>query len=114
MTSLHDDPRVRRGMERQLELRRKALEDGARPLGWKLGLGTPTTWLRIVRRGGLDTAYTSIDGRRWVRGGTWTHSLTDEQIALVAMGLAPGQHTPGTYTVQYDYVRVYSLEDSRG
>ena len=40
MTALHDDPRVRRGMERQLELRRRMLGDGARPIGWKLGLGT--------------------------------------------------------------------------
>ena len=40
MTALHDDPRVRRGMERQLELRRRLLDDGARPIGWKLGLGT--------------------------------------------------------------------------
>lgn len=41
MTALHDDPRVRRGMERQLELRHRMLDDGARPIGWKLGLGTP-------------------------------------------------------------------------
>jgi 2-keto-4-pentenoate hydratase len=41
MTALHDDPRVRRGMERQLDLRRRILADGARPVGWKLGLGTP-------------------------------------------------------------------------
>src|SRR5215218_5204020 len=40
MTALHEDPRVRRGMERQLELRRRLLADGARPIGWKLGLGT--------------------------------------------------------------------------
>ena len=40
MTALHDDPRVRRGMERQLELRREILDGGARPIGWKLGLGT--------------------------------------------------------------------------
>jgi 2-keto-4-pentenoate hydratase len=41
MTTLHDDPRVRRGMERQLDLRRRHLAEGARPIGWKLGLGTP-------------------------------------------------------------------------
>ena len=41
MTALHDDPRVRRGMERQLDLRRRLIDDGARPIGWKLGLGTP-------------------------------------------------------------------------
>ena len=40
MTALHEDPRVRRGMERQLELRRRLIDDGARPIGWKLGLGT--------------------------------------------------------------------------
>ncbi|HTE62708.1 MAG TPA: fumarylacetoacetate hydrolase family protein [Solirubrobacteraceae bacterium] len=40
MTTLHEDPRVRRGMERQLELRRRLIDDGARPIGWKLGLGT--------------------------------------------------------------------------
>src|SRR5215218_5463455 len=41
MTRLHEDPRVRRGMERQLQLRRRMIDDGARPIGWKLGLGTP-------------------------------------------------------------------------
>src|SRR4051794_29079677 len=41
VTALHDDRRVRRGMERELALRRSALDDGARPIGWKLGLGTP-------------------------------------------------------------------------
>src|SRR5215207_184864 len=40
MTALHEDTRVRRGMERQLELRRRLIDDGARPIGWKLGLGT--------------------------------------------------------------------------
>jgi len=40
MTTLHEDPRVRRGMERQLELRRRLIDDGAHPIGWKLGLGT--------------------------------------------------------------------------
>ena len=40
MSALHDDPRVRRGMERQLESRRRLMREGARPIGWKLGLGT--------------------------------------------------------------------------
>jgi 2-keto-4-pentenoate hydratase len=40
MTALHEDPRVRRGMARQLELRRGLLDDGARPIGWRPGLGT--------------------------------------------------------------------------
>jgi 2-keto-4-pentenoate hydratase len=34
-------PRVRQGLEAQLERRRAALRRGARPVGWKLGLGIP-------------------------------------------------------------------------
>jgi len=34
------DPRVERGMARQLELRAARLADGGRHLGWKLGLGS--------------------------------------------------------------------------
>lgn len=55
------------------------------------------------------TAYTSQDGEHWVRGGTWTHSLDDGQIALYAMGTTdPNQ----TFTAEFDYVRVYSLKES--
>jgi arabinan endo-1,5-alpha-L-arabinosidase len=57
------------------------------------------------------TAYTSQDGHTWVRGGTWTHTLTDAQIGLVAMGLAPGQFNDGDYVAQYDYVRVFELRE---
>jgi arabinan endo-1,5-alpha-L-arabinosidase len=65
-----------------------------------------TTLLRIVRRGQLYTAYTSIDGRRWVRGGTWTHELRKPRLGLVSMGGAG-------HTADFDYVRVYSLRDGR-
>ncbi|RAI41337.1 2-keto-4-pentenoate hydratase [Rhodoplanes roseus] len=36
-----DDPRLARGMAAQAELRRKALAEGARPIGWKVGFGAP-------------------------------------------------------------------------
>ncbi len=56
-------------------------------------VGTPGewTWLRIdIRRGGkeeLYTAWSSQDGKDWVRGGTWTHSLGGgAKLGLVAMG----------------------------
>ena len=66
------------------------------------------TWLRIVRRSPgarqVFTAYTSQDGKRWVRGGTWTHGRlgTDVRIGLVAMGGAG-------YTAAFDDVRVWLL-----
>mgnify|MGYP001033295578 CR=1 FL=1 len=34
------DPRVRRGMQRQLEQRNRLIADGARAVGWKAGFGT--------------------------------------------------------------------------
>jgi arabinan endo-1,5-alpha-L-arabinosidase len=107
------------------------------PAGWnRYGntvVGPPSdsgewTYLRIAverlsgaerRAAGGDafgyTAYTSQDGETWVRGGTWTHTLTEAQIGLVAMGLTPnpGETIPGEYTVQYDYVRAYQLKESR-
>jgi len=58
-------------------------------------VGTPGewTWLRIdVRRGAPGeeeryTAWSSQDGKHWVRGGTWNHRLgLDAKLGLVAMG----------------------------
>ena len=65
------------------------------------------TYLRIVKRsneeGELYTAYVSLDGINWERGGTWTHQLgSDARIGLVSMG--------GTgFTANFDYVHVYTL-----
>ncbi|RYU15773.1 family 43 glycosylhydrolase [Nocardioides iriomotensis] len=66
------------------------------------------TWLRIVRRtrDGAEhyTAYTSQGGRRWVRGGVWTHELgPGARIGLVSMGGAG-------FTATFDHVRVWRLE----
>ncbi len=82
--------------------------------------GEDWTWLRIVveRLSGDEqvvaggdteryTAYTSQDGRTWVRGGVWTHSLgTDAQIGLVSLA-AP---TAGLFTAEFDHVRVHALK----
>jgi arabinan endo-1,5-alpha-L-arabinosidase len=83
--------------------------------------GDDWTYLRIVverltgaeqRAAGGDTerytAYTSQDGVRWVRGGSWTHSLGDAEIGLVSMGATDQVNIP--ITAEFDYVRVYSLK----
>lgn len=41
------DPRVRRGMEAQLALRRERLAAGDAPLGWKVGFGTPEAFEKL-------------------------------------------------------------------
>ena len=69
------------------------------------------TWLRIVKetrgQGSFFTAYTSQDGRRWVRGGTWEHNQLgrDLQIGLVSMGA----DSPMDVTSRFDHVRVWAL-----
>jgi arabinan endo-1,5-alpha-L-arabinosidase len=87
-------------------------ESGAAPGFARYGntvVGPPAawTWLRIARteRVGEEryTAYTSTDGRTWVRGGTWTHQLgADARIGLVSMG------GPGGLSSRFDYLRVYA------
>ena len=73
-----------------------------------VGAPDDETWLRIVKqtRNGrpLFTAYTSQDGSRWVRGGTWTHNRLgdDPRIGLVSMG-------GSGFTARFDHVRVWAL-----
>jgi arabinan endo-1,5-alpha-L-arabinosidase len=74
-------------------------------------LGPPAEWtyLRILKRtmGGeeLYTAYSSRDGRTWVRGSTWTHELgSGARIGLASMG-------GGGFTAHFDYVRVYAYKE---
>ncbi len=66
------------------------------------------TYLRIVHRriGTTDmcTAYTSLDGRHWDRGGTWTHELGPApRIGLISMG-------GSGFTTTFDYVHVSALQ----
>jgi arabinan endo-1,5-alpha-L-arabinosidase len=63
-----------------------------------------SAYLRIVHRDGHYTAYTSVDGRDWVRGGTWNHDLASPRIGLVSMGGAG-------FESRFDYVRVSALRD---
>src|SRR3954465_6364778 len=42
-----DDPRIARGMERQLAVRRARIAAGEKPIGWKVGLGAPAAMERL-------------------------------------------------------------------
>src|SRR5215208_2926582 len=93
MTALHEDPRVRRGMERQLELRRRLIDDGARPIGWKLGLGTSAameqhgTSAPLV---GFLTDRTLLDAGDVVDVGGWGKPTAEPEMAVhVAADLPP-------------------------
>ncbi len=67
------------------------------------------TYLRIAKRaspagGETYTAYSSHDGVKWERGGTWTHALgASAKIGLVSMNGAG-------FSTYFDYVRVSTLQ----
>ncbi len=48
-----DDPRIARGMEKQLAVRRARIAAGEQPLGWKVGLGAPPAMERLKIKGPL-------------------------------------------------------------
>ena len=93
MTPLEDDPRVRRGMERQFELRTRVIGEGARPIGWKLGLGTGAameqhgTSAPLV---GFLTDATRLEPGDVVAVGGWGKPTAEPEIAVhVAADLPP-------------------------
>lgn len=47
MSTVIDDPRILRGMEKQLQLRRERLQSGEKPIGWKVGFGAPASMERL-------------------------------------------------------------------
>lgn len=73
-----------------------------------------TTWLRIVMHRGRPgvqfyTAYTSVDGKTWTKGGTWRHLLSSAEDAPPQIGI--GAENAAGYTMDFDYVRVFRLRD---
>jgi 2-keto-4-pentenoate hydratase len=72
-------------MERQLQLRRSALHDGARPVGWKLGLGTSTameqhgTTAPLV---GFLVDRTLREGGSEVSVGDWEKPHAEPEVSL--------------------------------
>jgi len=94
MTALHDDPRVRRGMERQLEERRRLLAGGARPIGWKLGLGAAAA----MEKHGTSAPVVGYLTDRGLRDpgsavpiGEWAKPTAEPEIAVhIAADVPPG------------------------
>src|SRR3954469_19659522 len=41
MSETLSDPRIAKGMHAQMELLKRQLDDGAKQVGWKVGLGAP-------------------------------------------------------------------------
>jgi 2-keto-4-pentenoate hydratase len=85
MTAFWHDPRISRGMTEQLRRRRKLLDSGHKPLGWKLAFGGPAALERLhtnaplvgfLMQNGLvpSNATLSIDG--------WKKPAAEPEIAV--------------------------------
>jgi 2-keto-4-pentenoate hydratase len=97
MTALHDDPRVRHGMERQLALRRRLIDDGARPIGWKLGVGTAAA----MDMHGISAPLVGFLTDRGLREpgseveiGGWSKPTAEPEIAVHVARDVPGTAEP--------------------
>lgn len=89
-----DDPRIARGMEKQLAARRARIAAGEKPLGWKVGLGAPPAMQRL----GITAPLVGymMEGSLLPNGarvpvGAWTQPVAEPEIAVtVAADLAGG------------------------
>jgi 2-keto-4-pentenoate hydratase len=83
--NLWDDPRIVRGMTAQFALRRQRLDAGDKPLGWKVGFGTPAQLKQFNIAGPLLGFLTQ--NARVAPGGTvslagWTKPVAEPEIAV--------------------------------
>lgn len=92
------DARVLRGMEAQLGERRRRLDAGERPLGWKLGLGAPAALERFGAGrplvGFLTDATLLDDGARAAVAG-WAAPKLEAEIAVHLGADVGGDATAG-------------------
>ena len=79
------DPRIERGMLAQLTERRRRLDAGERPLGWKLGMGVPAMMDKL----GIDAPLVGylLEPARVQPGGTvdvsgWSNPRVETEIAV--------------------------------
>jgi 2-keto-4-pentenoate hydratase len=85
LTRPADDARVARGMRAQLALRRERLAAGDRPLGWKVGFGSPAAMERLETRAplvGFLTRRALVRSGGTVSVGGWTSPVAEPELAL--------------------------------
>jgi len=80
-----EDPRVRRGMEKQLDTRRRLIAAGETPLGWKLGLGSPAFQAQLGITGplcGFLLQKALLPSGDSVDVSDWTNPVAEPEIAI--------------------------------
>jgi len=93
MTNAWDDPRIARGMAKQLATRRARIAAGEQPLGWKVGLGAPPAMARLKIKAPLVgfMMQTSLVPN----GGTVSFAGWHKPVAEPEIAVHMGQDLPG-------------------
>ena len=82
---LWEDPRVVRGMQAQLAARRKRLDAGDQPLGWKVGFGAPAM-LQLLNISAPLVGFLTRDARVQSGGSVsfagWSKPVLEPEIAV--------------------------------
>ena len=85
MSHAIDDPRLIAGMTRQLEARRKRLDAGEMPLGWKVGFGAPAVLARLgIAKPlvGFMMQQSRVEPGAAVELGGWTKPIAEPEVAI--------------------------------
>ncbi|NNC91239.1 MAG: hypothetical protein HKN80_01980 [Acidimicrobiia bacterium] len=94
MSAPWEDPRVSAGLGRQLAMRRRMLEAGARPVGWKVGFGAPAA-LELMNITapllGFMTDRTMLEPGSRVDTTSWDRGIVEFEVAVyLGTDLGPG------------------------
>ncbi len=84
MTALND-PRIARGMTTQLAARREKLAAGEKPLGWKVGFGSPAAMERLTIKTplvGFLLAGGRVENGASVSLAGWSKAMVEPEIAV--------------------------------
>lgn len=79
------ESQIRRGLERQVEERRRLLSEGRRSRGWKAGFGAPSALEKFGLDGpllGFMTDATVLDDGARVDIGTWKRPVAEPELAM--------------------------------
>ena len=93
MTNAWDDPRIARGMAKQLATRRARIAAGEKPLGWKVGLGAPPAMERLKIKAPLVGFM--MQTSPVPNGGTVSFAGWHKPVAEPEIAVHMGQDLPG-------------------
>src|SRR4051795_11734569 len=85
MINAWDDPRIARGMEKQLATRKARITAGEKPLGWKVGLGAPPAMQRLQIKAplvGFMMQKSLVPNDSTVSFAGWTKPGAEPEIAV--------------------------------